>query len=118
MIEHATPYEFHELLAMTDLDEVREVIGDYVEDLCGYRVSIADRVHAMMYEKVVTYHPSGTKYQEYRTKFGVRDGLYQAWYENGAIMNQYPLVNGGLRGRYKRWFSNGELQMDLLVCAW
>lgn len=112
MLEQVTTYNFAELLTMKDLDEVRDIIGDYVEDLCGYRVSIADRVHAVMYEKVVTYHPSGAKWQEYRTKFGVRDGLYQAWYDNGVLMTQYTLVNGVLHGNYKCWFSNGVMQMD------
>ena len=51
MIDSTITYEFHELLGMPDLDPVREAIGDYVEDLCGYRVNLADRIHQEIYEK-------------------------------------------------------------------
>ena len=112
MIDYTTPYELHELLGMTDLEGVRDVIGDYVEDLCGYRVQIADKIHQEMYQKVVTYYETGEKMEEYRTKFGAMDGTYRKWKPNGILFWEREYVDGKLHGVDKTWYLTGQLREE------
>ena len=89
-------------------------------------------------EKIVTYHENGNKSEEYELVEGIKEGLYQSWYENGRLhyMDNYKdgqrhgeqriyhnnqnqqihftsyYVNGNQDGEIRRWYLSGQLKAE------
>jgi len=62
-----------------------------------------------MTELVKTYYNNVTLNEQYTLVNGVREGLYQRWYENGQKYIEYTYVSGECEGLYQRWYESGQL---------
>ena len=88
---------------------------------------LAHIVEEFIYQNVKTYHNNGQIKEEYRTKYGVKDGEYKRRYRNGhpegMPLQEHPEgmplrgqleiqitdVDGIKHGECKQWNENGKL---------
>ena len=109
-VDDIVPPSLKEVIAMEDSTDIRDIIGAYVEELCGSRPPIAEVVCQNIYGTVTsTQLWNGTicREEKYGTKFGQKHGIYQRW-DGGELVTDETYVEGKLHGMAKHWDGYGE----------
>jgi len=76
---------------------------------------IASLVENFIYTLEQIFYDNGSLKEEYRTKYGLKDGEYREWYPNsdnlsgtGKLHIKTTYRNNELHGQYESWFPNGQ----------
>lgn len=65
-------------------------------------------IEDMIYKDVEEYYKDRTLKCKYTLRFGLREGDYKLWYENGQKRVECYCINDRLDGLYQRWYENGQ----------
>lgn len=77
-------------------------------------VTINSGVQAPMNEEGLNtdYYNNGKEKMKGNIKNGLRDGLWQAWYENGNLWSEAEYLKGINHGKSVTYFENGKIRYE------
>jgi antitoxin component YwqK of YwqJK toxin-antitoxin module len=78
-------YKLNDLVEVTDYDM-------NLEEVCS------SGIHFFLTKRVA----------ELYSRDSIENGLFQRWYENGQIQEEYTYVNGRMTGFFQSWYANGQ----------
>ncbi len=70
---------------------------------------IGDIVEQYIYDEVIEVYANGDLKAKYKTKYGLKDGLYQSWFENKNKWIECTYKNDKKHGLRQQWYKNGTL---------
>jgi antitoxin component YwqK of YwqJK toxin-antitoxin module len=69
--------------------------------------------YAQLEYKVTYYHGGTKKRKEWYELFGVKEGPYKSYWDNGQLWVDTTYHGGQPEGPYKRYWGNGQLYEDI-----
>ena len=94
--------------------ETKLVSSVFDEYLCKDARNVAGIVQSFIYQVVQEHDKEGKLRSQYKTKFGVPDGLYQEWHGNGQLSKECTYEDGNLHGFSRKWFESGQLSEETI----
>ena len=90
----------------------KEVLTEYFKTIPMIDIWLVTLIENYIYSSIKTYFNNGVLDEEYRTKFGVKDGEYKCWHENLQLHLQTSYIDGKCNGEHKIWHENGQLYVQ------
>ena len=86
-----------------------QVIKEVFKKIPMMDTYVANIVEEYIYCNVKEYFDNGVIKNEYRTKYGYREGDYKMYDNKGKLWIQKTYVKNKLHGEYKEWYDDGKL---------